>query len=131
MVSAAELRDFHHYKQGTPIFMADRVLDARRSNPLPVYYNVTVHHDGEPLREATESLGGSWQIAAKGYDVHNIPYNDGVLIIERLGRNGQGHRVSFLGDSQPSIDDLIEFLDNLCNLEKEKHKQFFGSEPLH
>ena len=69
---------------------------------------------GHELRKIAEEIGGKWVFLGNGnYDLINMPFLDGVFIIERPFANIENktyndHRIAFRGDSLTGIEEHLE-----------------------
>ena len=80
---------------------------------------------GHELRKFAEEIGGKWlYLGNEKYDLINMPFLNGVFIIERPFPNAEnktchGHRIAYLGNSTAQIEEPLEKF-SLVILQKER-----------
>ena len=120
-----------YINDGFRIEKVEEILDKEESDFLKKFNNLA-YPTGKELRNIAEQRKGEWESIGNGiYDILNMPFLSGTLIIQRPFPNlkekkYQGHQVSYKGDIFIGIEEYVEvFILELLKREKYEAKKDF------
>jgi len=113
----------------------EEFLDEQQTAFTQKVYGKTGYPIGYEMREITEEESGQWELSSNAgmYDLLNLPYQEGILIIERPTMNHdncsyRGHKVTYHGGQEitdTEIEKAKQYLAELHQREKQKSKEYF------
>jgi len=126
--------------EGIELLELAAFVDKQKTGFARAVYDRSGYPIGHEMRRIVERLCGEWGCLFRPrgqFDTVNIPFRNGILVIERPWLNHDdtsytGHRVSFVGElTEDFVQVAKQFLTQIHEEERMRSKEWFLSYATH